>query len=73
MGHNSVGIVSNSFWDKETCGTEESKGGTGKTTAEMQDFATYKDRSWDIVAVSDPNWYKHTWNIVDGQTYPFLS
>jgi len=73
--------VSNSFWDIETSGIEESDGGTDKTTAEMMNIATFADTAtegldepWDIIAVepgeSDED---YTWNIVDGQTYPFLS
>ena len=73
--------VSNSFWDMETSGTAESDGGTGKSTGEMMNIATFADTEtdgldepWDIVAVAvgetDP---AYIWNIVDGQTYPFLS
>jgi hypothetical protein len=61
-----------SFWDVEASTTEESDGGTGKTTAEMQDIATFT--GWDITpvtaGVTNP---AYTWNIVDGQTYPFLN
>lgn len=69
---NSDGSVINSFWDVEASGLEESDGGRGKTTAEMKDIATFV--RWDIVAValSETN-TAYTWNIVDGQTYPFLS
>jgi len=67
-------IVSNSFWDVETSGLEESDGGTGKTTAEMQDIATFSGVTWHITAVApgvtNP---AYTWNIVDDVTYPFLS
>ena len=67
-------IVSNSFWDIETSGQDTSPGGTGKTTAEMQDLVTFTGAAWDIRAVapgeSSP---AYTWNIVDGETYPFLS
>ena len=62
------------FWDIETSGQTSTAGGaTGKTTIEMQDIATFS--SWSIVAVTnsstrDPSCY---WNIVDGETYPFLS
>jgi len=60
---------------------EESDGGTGKTTAEMMDIATFTDTEteelddpWDITAVAlgetNP---AYIWNIVNGQTYPFLS
>ena len=79
VGH--YGTVTNSFWDVETSGTEESPGGTGKTTAEMVDIATFADTEtegldepWDIIAVG-PGLTNaaYTWNIVDGETYPFLS
>jgi len=67
-------IVSNSFWDRETSGMEESDGGTGKTTAETQDIATFSGAAWDICAVNPGKTNDaYTWNIVDGQTYPFLS
>ena len=68
------GIVSNSFWDVQTSGTDESDGGTGKTTAEMRTMATFEEANWSIIAVipGETN-SEYTWNIVDGQTYPFLS
>ncbi|MGB5925285.1 MAG: GLUG motif-containing protein [Dehalococcoidia bacterium] len=66
--------VSNSLWDIQTSGQSTSAGGTGKTTAAMQNIATFSGAAWDIIAValgvSNP---AYTWNIVDGQTYPFLS
>jgi len=66
--------VRSSFWDTESSGTEVSDGGTGKTTAEMQDVATFRAANWDITPVhsgitSDIS----TWNIVSGHGYPFLS
>jgi hypothetical protein len=68
-------IVSDSFWDTETSGMEVSDGGIGKTTAEMKDIATFSGARWDIIAVANPSTRKpsYIWNIVDGQTYPFLS
>ena len=76
-----LGVVSNSFWDVETSGIGVSGGGTGKTTAEMTAIATFTDTSaegldspWIITAVvpgETDDAYR--WNIVDGQTYPFLS
>jgi len=74
-------VVSNSFWDMEISGIEESDGGTAKTTAEMMSIATFTDKAteglgepWDIVAVGPGEADReYTWNIVDGQTYPFLS
>jgi hypothetical protein len=75
------GTVSNSFWDIVTSGTEESAGGTGKTTVEMQAFATFTDiqtegldEPWNTVAVAVGETDEASvWNIVDGLTYPFLS
>ncbi len=75
------GTVSDSFWDTDASGIEWSVGGTGKITEEMLDIATYTDTKtaglddlWDIIAV-DPGETNETyiWNIVDGETYPFLS
>jgi hypothetical protein len=66
--------VSNSFWDKVTSGMEESDGGTGKTMAEMQDIATFLGAAWDITTVAPGETNPaYTWNIVDDETYPFLS
>ncbi len=69
------GIVSNSFWDIETSGQATSDGGTGKTTAEMQDIDTFLNAAWDIIAVSSLGERNpaYVWNIVDDKTYPFLS
>jgi hypothetical protein len=73
VGRN-YGTVSNCFWDRVTSGLEESDGGTGKTMAEMMDIDTFSGAEWDIYAVSpgqtNPN---YIWNIIDGDTYPFLS
>jgi hypothetical protein len=81
VGSNRDGTVSNSFWDRETSGMEQSGGGTGKSSGEMQDIVTFTntatvglDQRWDIAAVApDETESAFTWNIVDGQTYPFLS
>jgi len=69
------GPVSNSFWDTETSGQASSDGGTGKTTAEMQDITTFSGAGWNIIAVADSGTRNtgYLWNIVDGQTYPSLS
>jgi hypothetical protein len=80
VGTNHEGTVSNSFWDIATSGINESDGGTGKTTAGMQDIATFADKRtegldnpWDITAVASGETNNaFTWNIVNGQTYPFL-
>jgi len=77
VGRNNVGTVSDSFWDKETSGIDVSSRGTGKTTVEMRDLATFRDTAteglktqWDIGedTTADTKWY-----IINGQTYPFLS
>jgi methylglyoxal synthase len=73
VGYNKA-TVNNSFWDRVTSEMEESDGGTGKATAEMVDIATFSGAAWDICGVTpgvtNP---ACTWNIIDGQTYPFLS
>ena len=68
-------IVSDSFWDTETSKMKESDGGTGRTTAQMMSIAAFSGAGWSIVGVADPGARNasHIWNIVDGQTYPFLS
>ena len=64
--------VSDSFWDVEASRVEESDAGAGKTTGQMKDLTTFT--RWDIVAVtSGETNTAYIWNIVDGQTYPFLS
>jgi hypothetical protein len=73
VGVNWVGIVNNSFWDTKTSGQATSAGGTGKTTAEMQDITTFLGVAWDICTVvpGSTNPFS-TWNMVRQQTYPFL-
>jgi len=76
-----LGAVSNSFWNIDTSGMNESDGGTGKTTAAMQDIPTFTntateglDNPWDITAVAPGETNNaFTWNIVTDQTHPFLS
>jgi len=72
VGRNYEGTVSNAFWDKETSGIEVSDGGTGKTTEEMKSIDPFT--AWDIIAVTSGQTNPtYTWNIVDDETYPFLS
>jgi hypothetical protein len=75
VGRNDYGTVSNSFWDTETSGQATSDGGTGKNTTDMQDIATFSGAAWDITAVANPSTRNssYIWNIVDDETYPFLS
>jgi len=74
VGDNS-GNVTGSFWDIETSGQATSDGGTGKTTAQMKNIATFSGAGWDIITVADPGTRNpaYIWNIVNGLTYPFLS
>jgi hypothetical protein len=69
------GTVTGSFWDIGTSGQSTSAGGTGKTTAEMKNIATYTGVGWSIIAVANPSTRNpsYIWNMVDGQTCPFLS
>jgi len=75
IGWSEGGIVTNSFWDTETSGQATSAGGTGKNTTEMQDITTFSGVGWNIIAVggSSERNPSYIWNIVDDETYPFLS
>jgi serpin B len=74
VGRNNMGTVSNSFWDRATSGMQGSAGGKGETTADMQDITTFLNAGWSICNVTPPQTNDAcTWNIVDGETYPFLS
>jgi len=75
VGRNYEGSVSNSFWDTETSGQYTSDGGTGETTAEMQDIITFSEAMWNIIGVVNPDSRNpsYSWNIVGNMTYPFLS
>jgi len=69
------GPVSTSFWDIETSGQITSDGGTGRTTAQMKSITTFSGAMWNIVTVTNPGERNASfiWNIVDDETYPFLS
>ena len=75
VGWNEDGTVSDSFWDTETSGQSTSAGGIGKTTPQMQNIATFSGATWEIMAVDNPSTRNpaYIWNIVDDETYPFLS
>ena len=75
VGDNS-GSVDDSFWDTQTSGQTTSNGGTPTTNADMQKFATFFEADWKIIEVANPSTRRndeYTWNIVEGETYPFLS
>jgi hypothetical protein len=68
------GTANNSFWNIETSGQATSAGGTGKTTTQMKNIATFSGAGWNIIAVTSGETNPaYAWNIVDGVTYPFLS
>ena len=56
-------LVENSFWDVQTSGQTSSFGGTGKTTAQMQDINTYLSAGWNLNTI---------WTICNGKGYPRL-
>ena len=66
--------VTYSYWDGEASGIESGEVGVAMSTAMMQQLSTFKGAYWDIIGVAeggpDP---EYTWNIVDGESYPFLS
>ncbi len=63
--------VVNCFWDVETGGLASSSGGTGKTTAQMQDPNTFREVDWDFVGQADgPH---NIWAEPEGSGYPILS
>jgi uncharacterized repeat protein (TIGR01451 family) len=56
--------ITNSFWDTQATGQMTSKGGTGKTTAEMKSKATFTAAGWD---------FTDTWAIDTAPaSYPYL-
>src|SRR5690606_34491217 len=62
--------IINSYWNKETTGQSTSSGGgTGLTTAQMQDLSTFTTAGWDIDGVGGTG---KIWRIYDGQTAPLL-
>ncbi|MBP7053219.1 MAG: hypothetical protein KBE65_19605 [Phycisphaerae bacterium] len=62
--------VTSGFWDTETSGQATSDGGEGKTTAEMQDMATFLSAGWDLVGEASNGTCDH-WDISPGD-YPLL-
>jgi hypothetical protein len=64
------GTVRGSFWDTQTSGQATSVGGTGKTTAEMQDPNTFIDAGWDFADKPDEPFA--VWAEPAGGGYPIL-
>ncbi|MHC4748027.1 MAG: GLUG motif-containing protein, partial [Planctomycetota bacterium] len=69
---NNNGTVTDSFWDTETSGQATSAGGTGKTTAQMQDPNTFLDAGWDFVGETS-NGLSDDWAEPNGGGYMILS
>jgi len=61
-----------SFWDIVTSGQTESDGGTGLTTAEMQDIDTYLHAGWDFIDESS-NGAAEIWYMPEEGGYPQLT
>jgi hypothetical protein len=53
VGSGDRGNVNSSFWDIQTSGQVTSTGGTGKTTAQMQNPYTFMNVGWDFVGQID--------------------
>lgn len=56
-----TGSVGSSYWDTETSGNQTSAAGTGKTTAQLMQQATYV--GWDFSTV---------WQMTENESFPFL-
>ena len=55
-------VITNCYWDKDTGASSSSYGGTGKTTAQMTQQATFVD--WD---------FDEIWAIDEEQSYPYFN
>ena len=69
IGFNNESIVQRSFWDIETSGRSASDGGTGLTTAELQQPQTLIDAHWDF-SIRDTS--AHFWIVRTVPGYPKL-
>ncbi len=61
------GTVTGSYWNIETSGQSTSAGGTGLTTGQLKNAASYA--GWDIATAGGSNC---VWRIYEGQSYPLL-
>jgi hypothetical protein len=68
IGYLTSGTVTGCFWDVQTYGLTGIAGGTGKTTAQMQDVNTYLLAKWDF-DFETFNGTQNIWTISPGQ-YP---
>ena len=65
------GTITKCFWDRQTSGLAWSRGGTGKTTAEMMSASTFLDAGWDFTG-ERTNGTADIWWVFEGQDYPQL-
>ena len=66
------GDVIDCFWNIESSGQATSAGGTGLTTAQMQNVQTYLDAGWDWVD-EIKNGTSEIWQMPEGGGYPVLA
>ena len=66
VGRNN-GTVTNSYWDTITSGQSSSSGGTGLTTAQMQQASSFA--AWDM---ANSGGSTNVWRIYEGQAAPLL-
>jgi len=66
VGLTNYGTITNSFYDTETSGQNDTGKGTPKTTAEMKDITTFT--FWDIVLYE--NWVDEVW-FINGYDYDY--
>ncbi len=72
-GSNHISTTETSFWDVEASGQDTSADDEeGLNTEEMQSFNTFDDAGWNISDDGESS-NENTWNIIDGETYPYLS
>jgi hypothetical protein len=64
------GSITSSFWDNEISGLTTSDGGTGLSTAQMQDPNNYLNAGWDFVVETD-NGTEDIWFMPEN-SYPLL-
>lgn len=63
--------ITGCFWNTQTSGRSSSAGGTGRTTTQMRNLATYELAGWDLVDETD-NGSAEIWRICSGGDYPRL-
>jgi len=72
VGYTDYGYVAGSFWDVQTSGQPMSDGGTGLSTAEMQDIQTYRDAGWDFVDRQGDG-TSEIWRMPEAGGYPTIA